>query len=62
MKHLRDNLARFFYDVGRVSLTVLVISVIAQRSFQWADVCFGGLFTLTFLVHGVILDLLLVED
>ena len=61
-KHLRDNLAKFFYDGGRVSLAVLVIGLIARGPVSPFELIFGAVFTLIFLLFDVIIDLLTTKD
>jgi hypothetical protein len=55
-KNARDNLARFFYDSGKISLAVLVIGVIARQPFVGKDLISGILVTLTLIMIGVIFD------
>ena len=61
-KHLRDNLAKFFYDGGRVSLAVLVIGLMARGPFSPFELIYGAVFTLIFLLFGVIIDLIPVKE
>ena len=61
-KHLRDNLAKFFYDGGRVSLAVLVIGLIARGHASSFELIFGGVFTLIFVLFGVIIDVIPVKE
>ena len=61
-KHLRDNLAKFFYDGGRVSLTVLVIGLIARGPFSAFGLLQGIISTLIFIFIGVMIDVIPVEE
>ncbi len=61
-KHLRDNLARFFYDSARVSFAVMVIGVLVRKPLPLDELTAGVVFTLTFAGVGVIMDLLEVES
>jgi len=55
-KNLRDNLAKFFYDAARVSLTVLVIGLVARGAFSLSDLVPGTVMTLTFVIFGITVD------
>ena len=55
-KTARDNLSKFFYDGGKITLAVLVVGVIARRPFILSDLLSGLLFTLIFIVIGVTVD------
>ena len=55
---IRDNLARFCYDGGRVMLAVLVVGTIAKKPFVWMDLVTGIGLTMTSLVFGAIIELI----
>ena len=55
-KNARDNLAKFFYDGGKVSVTILVIGHVARHSLSWFSFMAGIFVTLLFLTFGVIID------
>lgn len=61
-KHLRDNLSKFSYDGGRVSLAVLVIGLMARGPFSYFVLFQGILSTLIFIFFGVMIDLISVEE
>ena len=45
-KTARDNLSKFFYDGGKITLAVLVVGVIARRPFILSDLVSGAAVTL----------------
>ena len=51
-----ENLAKFFYDSGKVSFAVLVIGVIARKPFASSDLLWGSVLTLLFLFIAIIID------
>ncbi len=61
-KNARDNLAKFFYDCGKVSYAVLVVGILAKGIFSLSEFLPGIVSTLILAAFGFILDLVLVED
>jgi len=53
---IADNLARFFYDCGKVTFAVLVIGVLTKKPFALGDLVFGLALTLTLMLAGVMID------
>ena len=54
--NIRDNLARFFYDVAKLSVGVLVLGAITRRPFLFLDVVVGVIGAFLFIGAGVIID------
>lgn len=52
----QDNLARFFYDCGKVGFAVLVIGVVARKPFAVVDFFSGVFFTTVLLAVGYAFD------
>ena len=47
-----ENLAKFFYDCGKVSFAVMVIGVLTHKPFEPWDLFWGVLLTLTLAIIG----------
>ena len=54
---IRDNIAKFFYDGSKVTLTILVVGTMARKPFVWTDVAGGISVTFVFLLVGAIIEL-----
>ena len=52
----RDNIAKFFYDCGKVAFTVLVIGVMAKKPLIPADALLGLTYTFILFIMGVRMD------
>lgn len=52
----RDNVAKFFYDSGKVTFAILVVGVFARKPFASSDATWGAIFTLILVLLGVIID------
>ena len=61
-KTARDNLSKFFYDGGKITLAVLVVGVIARRPFILSDLVSGAAVTLILVSIGVIIDFVPVKE
>ncbi len=57
-KSIRDNTARFFYDIAKLSVGVLVLSALTKRPFPLAEFTLGFGLTLIFLTAGVSIELI----
>jgi hypothetical protein len=54
--NLRDNLAKFFYDCGKLTFAMLVIGGFTRIPFRLGDQILGFAFTLILVVVGIIID------
>ena len=58
---MRDNLAKFFYDCGKLTFAVLVVGGFTRNPFNVRDFWWGVGFTLAILAVGVTIDLVTVK-
>ena len=61
-KHIRDNLAKFFYDTAKLCMAILVLGLVTHQPFPMKLFAGGIVLTLIFLSSGVMMDSVVIKE